>query len=800
MTRTQPLVRTFTLIVLVLCAKSQSVTGQAVLSGSSEGTIYARRWAAVSYNVDHACPTRSAEPWFSTLLSAGLIVDPPRMQPEGLTFRNGLLYVSGDWGDTQNQIAVFSTNFWGDLTLNRIIKEPISNPPPTTAPNNQWWGPEGMTFNTGATGLGANAGALVTVDNEQQGVGNTFAMVDPTSGALSNFTIVTYPEDIAYAPLSQRFYVMYRTPNEIHAFDANMNALPIGWALPTRTRGITVVSAAFGQFITGDNTLTGDIILTVSMENTTIMPPAPDRLEAYKADGTPINVEQDLTWVTLAFDNSVNGGTHTFQAIAVDETNQVVYIGDDSSRCIYALRPVSAQTATTVGPIFGRNWQARANYVKSVLPSRSGEAWYPALAAQVVNPPSLDPEGMALQNGSLYVSGDWNETQNQVAVFSAAGGGTIAYNHAIQMPISNPPPSFPNNQMWGPEGLTFNTSASGYGAGGATLVTVENNQYLAGGNTRALLNPATAALSGFGVFNSGTGSVNPEDIAYGPISNRFYVVDHSNVVQVWTSADPPVYAGTQFATILRPRGIAVISPSFAQYLLQNPNITSEVLLIVCVSDDFNATPHNRLAAYSLTGSLLGQQDLLWTRDAFPGQPLQQFQAITVDEANKVIYVGDEKANAIFVFTVPSSLAITTTSPLPSGSFNVAYSQTIVATGGTPPYSLTIISGALPPGLTLATNGTLSGSPGACGAFSFTVQVTDAASGISSKPFALTIAFAGLSGDIDGNGLRNGRDVAAFVRAELGAGSAAERCAADMNGDFVIDLIDLSLFVSALLGP
>src|SRR5262245_44972761 len=99
-------------VVLTVVIGSEPVFSP-VLSGSSQGLLFGRQWAAISYNVDHVCPSRSGEPWFATLQALALITDPPRMRPEGLTFRNGLLYVSGEWGDTQNQIAVLSTNFWG---------------------------------------------------------------------------------------------------------------------------------------------------------------------------------------------------------------------------------------------------------------------------------------------------------------------------------------------------------------------------------------------------------------------------------------------------------------------------------------------------------------------------------------------------------------------------------------------------------------------------------------------------------------------------------------------------------------
>jgi len=69
----------------------------------------------------------------------------------------------------------------------------------------------------------------------------------------------------------------------------------------------------------------------------------------------------------------------------------------------------------------------------------------------------------------------------------------------------------------------------------------------------------------------------------------------------------------------------------------------------------------------------------------------------------------------------------TTSSLPNGYQWITYGSNVSATGGTTPYSWTIISGALPAGLTLnSASGLISGDPSSFGTFNFTVQVTDSA--------------------------------------------------------------------------
>ncbi len=77
-----------------------------------------------------------------------------------------------------------------------------------------------------------------------------------------------------------------------------------------------------------------------------------------------------------------------------------------------------------------------------------------------------------------------------------------------------------------------------------------------------------------------------------------------------------------------------------------------------------------------------------------------------------------------VISTPGVLAITTSS-LPDGILGAAYGATLTASGGTPPYAWTLISGGLPPGLALTSaTGAISGTPSSTGSFSFSVRVTD----------------------------------------------------------------------------
>jgi len=93
-------------------------------------------------------------------------------------------------------------------------------------------------------------------------------------------------------------------------------------------------------------------------------------------------------------------------------------------------------------------------------------------------------------------------------------------------------------------------------------------------------------------------------------------------------------------------------------------------------------------------------------------------------------------------SVATALSITTAS-LPNGQIGVAYSQTLTATGGTLPYTWSIV-GALPTGLSLnAATGIISGTPTQGGSTaSFTAQVTDSETPAASVTAPLSITVSG----------------------------------------------------------
>ena len=90
---------------------------------------------------------------------------------------------------------------------------------------------------------------------------------------------------------------------------------------------------------------------------------------------------------------------------------------------------------------------------------------------------------------------------------------------------------------------------------------------------------------------------------------------------------------------------------------------------------------------------------------------------------------------------PATLKIPSAA-LPSGRVSKTYSGTLSATGGTSPYTWSVSSGSLPPGLSLGTaTGAISGTPTSSGTSNFTVSVSDSSNPVQKQSASTSIVIA-----------------------------------------------------------
>ena len=104
-----------------------------------------------------------------------------------------------------------------------------------------------------------------------------------------------------------------------------------------------------------------------------------------------------------------------------------------------------------------------------------------------------------------------------------------------------------------------------------------------------------------------------------------------------------------------------------------------------------------------------------------------------------VFLGGVAENAYRTTVLTESLGIATAAEeIPVAVCGSALGVSLAAENGTPGYSWSIVSGALPPGVALASDGHLSGSPSEEGAFLFRAQVQDSVGATAARDFTLVV--------------------------------------------------------------
>jgi len=154
-----------------------------------------------------------------------------------------------------------------------------------------------------------------------------------------------------------------------------------------------------------------------------------------------------------------------------------------------------------------------------------------------------------------------------------------------------------------------------------------------------------------------------------------------------------------------------------------------------------------------------------------------------------------KADTVIVtITNPPAPPLITTIPiLPNGTVGLAYQLYLTAYGETP-LLWSIDSGNLPDGISLSTDGLLSGIPTGCGTLHFTVRVSNSVDSVTLEMSITVLAVQ--YGDVNGDGMVDLRDATLIMQyyTKLVDLSELAISVADVNGDGIIDLRDATLIM------
>ncbi len=207
------------------------------------------------------------------------------------------------------------------------------------------------------------------------------------------------------------------------------------------------------------------------------------------------------------------------------------------------------------------------------------------------------------------------------------------------------------------------------------------------------------------------------------------------------SGTPTTAGSSNFTVQVNDSNNVITSKAFALTIFPPPLITTNSPLPpgtvkVPYSQTLVATGGAPPLTWTITAGLLPAGLALSSAGQISGTPTT---AGTSDITVQVADANGVTATKPLVLTINPPLVITTSSPLASGTVGVSYSQLLTATGGSGQYTWTVITGALPLGLSLnSTAGQISGTPTTAGAANFTILVTDSNKVTATTAYTLNV--------------------------------------------------------------
>ncbi len=207
------------------------------------------------------------------------------------------------------------------------------------------------------------------------------------------------------------------------------------------------------------------------------------------------------------------------------------------------------------------------------------------------------------------------------------------------------------------------------------------------------------------------------------------------------SGAPTTAGSSNFTVQVNDSNNVITSKAFALTIVPPPFITTNSTLPpgtvnVPYSQTLVATGGAPPLKWTITAGVLPAGLALSSAGQISGTPTT---AGTSDITVQVADANGATATKPLVLTINPPLVITTSSPLPSGTVGVNYSQQLTATGGSGQYTWTIITGALPLGLSLnPAAGQISGTPTTAGAANFTILVTDSNKVTATAAYTLNV--------------------------------------------------------------
>lgn len=335
----------------------------------------------------------------------------------------------------------------------------------------------------------------------------------------------------------------------------------------------------------------------------------------------------------------------------------------------------------------------------------------PAPAVSGVSPGS----GPAAGGTSVTISGS-NFTSATAVRFGGTNATSYTVNSASSITATSPAGSP------GTVDITV-TTASGTSATGVS----DQYTYIAVPAVSGVSPNSGSTAGGTSVTITGTGFAGATSVRFGGTSASSFTVNSANSI---TATSPAHSAGTVDVTVTTTGGTSGTSAADQFTFANPPPVAGNASLTVGYGSSSNPVTLN-LSGGAATSVAVATQATRGTATAV-GTTITYTPAASYAGPDSFSYTATNAGGTSAPATVTITVSNPTISyaPTPSnGTVGVAYSQSLAgASGGTAPYLYVLETGSLPAGMTLASNGLLSGTPTAHGTFNFTTKVTDSSTG------------------------------------------------------------------------
>ncbi|CAJ0692281.1 putative Ig domain-containing protein [Ralstonia holmesii] len=413
------------------------------------------------------------------------------------------------------------------------------------------------------------------------------------------------------------------------------------------------------------------------------------------------------TGISLASDGTLSGtptagGTFNFTVTATDSSTGT---GPFTATSGTLTLTVAAPTIT-LSPSALTNATVATAYSQTITASGGTAAYTYAITSGAL------PTGLTLSSGGVLsgtptAGGTFNFTVTTTDSSTGSGPytGSRAYSLLVNAPTLAITPA--SGSLSASAGVAYSQTFTGSGG-------------LAPYTYSLAVNSGTmpTGLS----FNTGTGVLSGTPTTTGVVNFTVTATDHA------TGTGPYSTSGTYTLTTSAPT------------ITVSPTTLSAATVGAAYSQTATASGGAAPYSYALTaGALPAGLSMNSSTGAITGTPTAggTFNfTVTATDANS--YTGSRA----YSLTVNAATVTVSPSTLPGATVATAYSQTILASGGTGSYTYAVTAGSLPAGLTLSSNGTLSGTSTSGGVFNFTVTATDSSTGTGpysgSRAYSLTI--------------------------------------------------------------